>query len=81
LVKKIRTVCNGQGEREFLRMLVRAYDHMKKTSKAEYWKGAPLTPSTLDTRFDATYEQLRKRAVDFQDGVEHREWLERQMKK
>jgi hypothetical protein len=77
LAEKIKRISNGQEPRAFLRALVAAYKHKKETSKAEYWKDAPMTPSALDTRFDDVMEHLRKRTADHQAGQENRELLAR----
>lgn len=64
LVKKIEKVCNGAEPIDFMRALVKAYLFKKKTSKQEFWKEAPLTPSAINSRFDQVRECMRKHQED-----------------
>ncbi len=77
LAERIKRLANGQEPRAFLHALVAAFKHKKETSKGEYWREAPYTPSDLETRFEGVYEHMRKRVADQQAGQENRELLER----
>lgn len=80
LAEKIRKLSNGQEPRAFLHALVAAFKHKKESSRSEYWREAPYTPSDLETRFEGVYEHMRKRAADHEAGQENRELLERILK-
>lgn len=76
LIKKAKTVYR-EDPRSFLDLIIRAYLHKKKTAKQDFWREAPLTPSGLNCRFDQTFEYMRKKFMDLNEGKKHREILER----
>lgn len=52
VVKKIHTVGRGNDKMRLLRSLLAAYQHKRKSSRQEFWRESPLTPSALNSRFD-----------------------------
>jgi hypothetical protein len=64
--EKIRRVGKGEHQLGFLRGLLQAYLAKRKSSKQEYWREAPLSPSALNVRFDQVLGSVQKLAADAQ---------------
>lgn len=77
LCDKIKTVGNGHKPVDFFRGILRAYLSKKRGSKQEYWKGAPLTPSAINSRFDQVLEFVHKKVAEEEDNGPLKEMLKR----
>jgi hypothetical protein len=64
LATMIQTVCNGQPPIAFAHNLLQAYLYKRTTSRGEYWKEAPISPSGLMARLDQTVAAMTKIAED-----------------
>lgn len=69
LASKISTVCNGQAPIDFFRNLTRAYLAKRKSSKQEFWKEAPISPSAINCRFDQVLGFVHKK-VEEEEGTQ-----------
>lgn len=77
LADKIKTAGNGSDPLSFFHNLTRAYLAKRKSSKAEFWKEAPLTPSAIDCRFDQIIGFVHKKVEDESAEQEMRDMLAR----